>query len=103
MLLCKHPDAQLSRVQPQPLHGQIAYKRCIGHVHVEPGERSLVHTHVRRGVRPNGGRNSLLFARSLIRHSNVHGFTEVRRPPQSAAFVSRAPVKAERSGFGFGP
>ena len=65
MLLCKHPDAQLSRVQPQPLHGQIAYKRCIGHVHVEPGERSLVHTHVRRGVRPNGGRDSLQLTRSM--------------------------------------
>ena len=67
------------QLQCKPMHGHGTHKWRLGHVHVEPREWSLVHTHMQHaGLRPDGKRDVLLFARSPIRHSDVHGYTEVR-------------------------
>ena len=97
VLQCKRRKPhQHGRVQPQPMHDHGAYERRLGRMPVEPGERELVHPFVQHGVRPNGRRDVLVFAWSLIRHSDVHGYAEVRTLQQTDPLARRARVGAER-------
>ena len=77
-LLPQSVAVSCSRLQPQPLHDHGADERRLGHVPVEPGERTLVHPFVQHGLRPDSRRDVLVFAWGLIRHSDVHGYAEVR-------------------------
>ena len=80
-LLPQSVAVSCSRLQPQPLLDHGAYKRRLGHVLVEPRERSLVHPDMQHaGVRPDGKWDVLVLAWGLIRNGDVHGYAEVRAP-----------------------
>ena len=90
-------SARHGHLQCEPMHGHDAYKRRHGHVHVECRERNLVRTHMQHaGVRPDRKRGVRLFSRSPIRHSDVHGYTEVRTLQQTDPLARRARGRAER-------